>query len=89
MDTTEFRYCPFCSHPLLHPGESNVDAPRCAKCEQGFYSAPHPTVPAIIVNKGEGQVLLARRQRLEEFGGLRTGLGCWSVRHVKLGTLQV
>lgn len=62
MDSRDFRYCPFCSQLLLHPSEHSVDPPRCAKCDQGFYSAPHPTVAAVIVDESEEQVLLAQRK---------------------------
>ncbi len=68
MDTSEFRYCPFCGCTLLRPEAVAVDAPKCSKCKQGFYSAPHPTVAAIVVDETEDHVLLARR-RFDPFKG--------------------
>ena len=68
MDTSGFRYCPFCGCTLLRPEAVAVDAPKCSKCKQGFYSAPHPTVAAIVVDETEDHVLLARR-RFDPFKG--------------------
>lgn len=68
MDSRRFRYCPFCGQTLQRPEGDKVGTPRCAKCEHSFYSSPHPTVSAVIVDGGEERVLLTRRN-IEPFKG--------------------
>lgn len=60
MDTEEFNYCPICGHPLIDKNKDN--SPRCVRCERVFYSAPHPTVSAIITDAQGEYFLLARRK---------------------------
>jgi ADP-ribose pyrophosphatase YjhB (NUDIX family) len=62
MDTEGFKYCPICGHSLIHLNEKKDNGPRCVKCERIFYSAPHPTVSAIITDAEEKQFILARRK---------------------------
>lgn len=62
MDTGEFEYCPFCGSHLSHSDRGEDNAPRCVKCERVFYSAPHPTVSAIIADEDNERVLLTRRK---------------------------
>jgi len=62
MNTEEFKYCPICGHPLVHLDKDEDDGPRCVKCERVFYSAPYPTVSAILTDEDEKHVLLARRR---------------------------
>jgi ADP-ribose pyrophosphatase YjhB (NUDIX family) len=66
MDTEEYKYCPFCGHPLIH--KDNDDSPRCVTCERVFYSAPHPTVSAIITD-AQGEHFLLARRRFDPFKG--------------------
>jgi len=61
MDTSTFRYCPICSKPLKGSDGWEEGIPRCAVCDEIFYSAPHPTVSAIIISEDEEHVLLTRR----------------------------
>lgn len=61
MITRNFKYCPLCGSLLLYPHRGIESAPRCGKCGKIFYSAPHPTVNAIIVDE-KGKILLTRRK---------------------------
>jgi 8-oxo-dGTP diphosphatase len=66
MDVKEFKYCPICAHPLIHQNSDN--SPRCIRCERIFYSAPHPTVSAIITD-AQGENFLLARRKFEPFQG--------------------
>jgi ADP-ribose pyrophosphatase YjhB (NUDIX family) len=61
MDTSTFHFCPLCARPLKEAAGSEESAPRCAACDEIFYSAPHPTVSALIISEDGEHVLLTRR----------------------------
>jgi ADP-ribose pyrophosphatase YjhB (NUDIX family) len=61
MDTSNFRYCPICSKQLTGTADSQEGFPRCAACNETFYSAAHPTASALIISEDEEYVLLTRR----------------------------
>ena len=66
MDTEEFKYCPICGDLLIRQNKGN--SPRCVRCERVFYSAPHPTVNAIITD-AEGDHFLLARRKFDPFKG--------------------
>ena len=66
MDTEDFKYCPICGHPLSH--QDNDNSPRCLTCGRVFYSAPHPTVSAIITD-AQGEHFLLARRKFDPFKG--------------------
>ena len=66
MNTEDFKYCPICGHPLFY---QNTDkSAKCVRCTRVFYSAPHPTVSAIITD-AQGEHFLLARRKFDPFKG--------------------